>query len=667
MSKICLKRIFVSVILLCVTVFYGNAQYNVDKLVLSGRIALHYEDYVLSIQYFNQAINQKPYLWEPWQLRAISKFYLEDWKGCETDASKAIELNPYIVSLYDLRGLSYIRQGRYGDAITDYSKAISIESGNQNFWYNRAVCYVELKDYEHALLQLDTITSKWNNYAPAYLMMAEVYLQQKDTLQAVVKCNKAIDIDKHNGDAWRMNAFILFSQEQWKEAETAFDKALLYKPKDVGCYINRALCRLKQNKLRGTMEDYDTAIDLAPNNFLAHYNRGLLRAQVGDDNRAIEDFNFVLSLEPYNVMALFNRATLLDRTGNLREAIRDYSLVIDKFPNFWTGLSYRASCYRRLGMIAKAEKDEFRILSAQMDKHLGKQPRWSRQKLTAMRKYNDIDLEKYNQLVIDDSQLTEHEYKSEYRGKVQNLQIEKQFQPYIALSVNSKQMEISRYAPFDVKIDEYLNSIKTTVDKKELSMPRLSGLGEGTGSATFTDISLITEELQRETDNQKTTDLLLLRSIAYSSAQNFHDALKDLETVIEKEGNNVVALWQKTVCMAMIAEYEQKTSSGQNVSIMRLGCQSEYDALHKLTPDNALVYYNEGTYYARNGNYESAIEKLSKSLLLDDRLPFAYYNRGLAYLYLGKNDKARADFGKAGELGLYSAYSIMKNGINEKK
>ena len=36
------------------------AQFNTDRLLTIGRSALYYEDYVLSIQYFNQAINAKP-------------------------------------------------------------------------------------------------------------------------------------------------------------------------------------------------------------------------------------------------------------------------------------------------------------------------------------------------------------------------------------------------------------------------------------------------------------------------------------------------------------------------------------------------------------------------------------------------------------------------------
>ena len=75
-----------------------------------GRSALYYEDYVLSIQYFNQAIAAKPYLYEPWFFRAVAKYYLDDFAGAEADCTEAIDRNPYIVNLYELRGLTRINQ-----------------------------------------------------------------------------------------------------------------------------------------------------------------------------------------------------------------------------------------------------------------------------------------------------------------------------------------------------------------------------------------------------------------------------------------------------------------------------------------------------------------------------------------------------------------------------
>ncbi len=638
-----------------------RSQYKVDRLIVTGKVAMHYEDYVLSIQYFNQAINQKPYLWEPWQLRAISKYYLEDWVGAEADASKAIELNPYITSLYDLRGISRIHQKKYHDAISDYSRAIELEPGNKGYWYNRAVCYAELKDYEGATIQYDSIIRKWSDYAPPYLMKAEACLNLKDTVRAMEWVEQCLAVDSNYANAWRLKAYVLMMREQWQESETAWTKSLQYKPKDVGCYINRASVRLHVNNLRGAMSDYDMALDLAPNNFLAHYNRGLLRMRVGDNNRAIEDFDYVLSLEPGNVMALFNRATLLDQTGDLHAAVRDYSIVIKQFPNFWLGLQYRASCYRRLGMTAKAQQDEFKILKAQMDKHLGVQQRWSASKLSAMRKLNDIDIEKYNQLVIEDTQETEHEYKSEYRGKVQNRYVEEHYEPYIALSLATKEKDVSSYTVFDSTVDEFVQNLEDVWKKGLSRWPALGGVGEGTGISTFQMVDSISERIDKETDKKIQCALFILRSVAYSSAQDYQSAINDLDAALRLEPENTVALWQRSVCSALMAEYEQLSESSKDSKLRNVGIDSMFDVQMEKDPDNALILYNKGTFLARRGEYNKAIAVFNRVIELDSRFPYAYFNRGIAYTKTGETEKAKADFGKAGELGLYKAYSLMKN------
>ena len=43
-----------------------SAQINTEQMLNIGRNALYFEDYVLSIQYFNQVIKAKPYLAEPY-------------------------------------------------------------------------------------------------------------------------------------------------------------------------------------------------------------------------------------------------------------------------------------------------------------------------------------------------------------------------------------------------------------------------------------------------------------------------------------------------------------------------------------------------------------------------------------------------------------------------
>ncbi len=637
-----------------------HAQYNIDRLITSGRVAVSYEDYILGIQYFNKVIAMKPSLYEAWHYRAEAKFRLDDYRGAEADVSEAINLNPYITALYDLRGISRIRMGKYEEAIADYDKALSLDPTIQNFWYNRAACRVETKDYERAHLELDTIISKWKKNAAPYLLKSEVYLQQKDTVKGMEWLAKSLEVDPYNAEAWRFRGGICLSRKEWKDADEYLSKAIHLMPKKATNYINRAVARLHLNNLRGAMSDYNLALDIDPNNFLAHYNRGLLRQQVGDDNNAIEDFNYVLALEPNNMMALFNRATLLDRTGDLRAAIADYTKVINVFPNFWTGLHYRAECYRRLGMTAKAEMDEFRILKAQNDKHLGKQPRWSRKKLEAMRKKSEIDPNKYDQIVVEDEQTDEHEYKSEYRGKVQNHRVESRYQPYISLSLFDYSNAMTNYHPFVAEVD---------VLNKQTDGVRLT---VSTVSTHLTNDEIkkqfdITDALTARLENapHPSPSAYFARSVAYCIGQNYGDALKDVDAYLAENPNSALGWWHRAVCNARLADYETGGVEPMTAQLRLKSVNADFEKAESLDKDNAYILYCHGTFLAHRQDYDKAIQYFTRAIALDDRLAEAYFNRGMVYYYKGDRIKGNADLSKAGELGLYSAYSIIKS--NSKK
>ena len=45
-----MKSRVIALLLALMAVGHMGAQYNVDRLITSGEVALHYEDYVLSIQ-----------------------------------------------------------------------------------------------------------------------------------------------------------------------------------------------------------------------------------------------------------------------------------------------------------------------------------------------------------------------------------------------------------------------------------------------------------------------------------------------------------------------------------------------------------------------------------------------------------------------------------------
>ena len=66
-------------------------------------------------------------------------------------------------------------------------------------------------------------------------------------------------------------------------------------------------------------------------------------------------------------------------------------------------------------------------------------------------------------------------------------------------------------------------------------------------------------------------------------------------------------------------------------------------------------------------DYRAAIVDYDKAIELDSKFAEAYYNRGLTHIYLGNNRQGIQDLSKAGELGLSSAYNIIKRFTKRKE
>ena len=631
----------------------SSAQYNIDRLVTIGRSALYYEDYVLSMQYFNQAIAVKPYLYEPWFLRGIAKFYLDDFVGAESDCTEAIERNPYVVDIYELRGLTRIQQEKFADAVADYDRAIRFSPDNRSLWHNRVLCHIQNKDYDEALAELDTMQTRWSQYAASYTMRADTYLQMKDTTQAVAALERSLELDPYDGKTWAVRSLISLQRREWKEAEDQLDHAIHLLPKNGGYYINRALARYNQNNLRGAMADYDIALEIEPNNFMGHYNRGLLRADVGDDNRAIVDFDFVLRLEPDNMLALFNRAVLLDRTGDYHGAIRDYTKVIDEYPNFYTGILYRARCYRRIGQTQKAELDEFKVYRAQLYQHLyGIEPK---QGPRSQRKRSDDDPDKYAELVVADEQEPEREYQSDYRGRVQNRRADMDLQPQFALSLVPQNDEVNKTPHYDPLVDEFNRTHRA---RTLFINNQHASLDTGHSADYFAYLDSLSTAINTAHETRATMPLLLARAVAYAVIQDNEAAVSDLTTYLQVDSTSVLALWQRAACQSRLNQF--MAAEGKVTDLAIAGVRSDIDHALRHAPQNAYLYYNRGCLAATQQDYEQAISDFTTAVSLDPRMGEAYFNRGICLLSAGRVTEGVADLSKAGELGIYSAYSIIK-------
>lgn len=679
-----IKKILTAFLLLP-TLLY--AQINTERMMTIARNALYFEDYVLSIQYFNQVINAKPYLFEPYFFRGLAKISLDDYQGAEADCSEALTRNPFVVGAYQVRGLARIRQSNFDGAIDDYKTALKYDPENLVLWHNLSLCHIQKKDYASAKEDLSKLLKISPRYMPAYLMFGEVELSQKDTVQALQYFDKAIELEKYDASGWGARAIVRLAQGKYKEAESDLDQAIHLSARNAGYYINRALARFHQNNLRGAMRDYDLALDIDPNNFLGHYNRGLLRAQVGDDNRAIEDFDFVLEMEPDNMMAAFNRGLLRAQTGDYQGAISDYSKVIAEYPNFTTGYYYRAEARRRTGDLKGAEQDEFKLMQMQIDRRNNQGNKAASQGSDKdladndgasgdneenegkTRKKSDRNIHNYRKIVIaDDSEMDQH-YTSDYRGRVQNRNVVIKLEPMYALTYYEKVSDVKHTVNYHRYIDE-LNNTKGF--PKPLRITNMEApLTEEQVRLHFALIDSHTAAIVQDPTNAQKR---FMRGLDFYLVQDFDSSIDDLTQSILLDGNFFPAYFMRALVRYKELDYRKaegamREGAGQHVAendapaVTAMDYEivkKDLDNVIRLAPDFVYAYYNRGNVLSMLKDYRAALADYDKAIELNPGFAEAYFNRGLTRIFLGNNKDGIADLSKAGELGIVNAYNIIK-------
>lgn len=662
-------RLLLSTLLVLLFGTTMSAQINTDRMITVGRNALYFEDYVLSIQYFNQVINAKPFLYEPYFYRAVAKLYLEDYKGAEEDCDKSIERNPFVVDCYQVRGLARINQGKFKDAIEDYRKGISFEPENTSFWHNYILCLIKEKRIDDAFSSIDTLLTISPNYSPAMSMRSDILWNRNDTAGAIQWIDKAISTDKYNASLYHERAIYLAEMQQYEAAESDMDQSVYLESDNSTFYVNRALVRYYRNNLRGALSDYDLAIRTDANNILAYYNRGLLRAQVGDDNRAIEDFDVVIESEPDNYMAIFNRGLLRSTTGDIRGAINDYSKVIEAYPDFIAGYSLRSEARYKIGDRAGGDADQMVVIQDQTRRFNNasgnKDSKVDDSDDEKTRKQSDKNVRNYKKIAVADDKENVTGYSSDYRGKVQYRNIEVSYLPQYHLSYYIKTGDMDR-VQYSATLDR-LNHTSSFFSKLYISNSDIS-LTESQINSLFADIDRQTTGISEHPNDPQ---YFFARALDFYLLQDFTSAENDLTSALSINSS----YWAASFCRAMVrskmielnkAEQSMDLKTGSSATDNTKSDPGYQLVINDLTkviesePQFAYAYFNRATIEAMISDYHSALTDFDKAISLDKDFAEAYYNRGLVLVFLNRIDEAVKDLGKAGELGIYSAYNIIK-------
>ena len=659
-----MRLLFKVIALICLLLpAVAKSQLNTEQVMIIGRNALYFEDYVLSIQYFNRVITARPYLHEPNFFRGLAKYNLEDYSGAEDDLTLSIERNPYVSRCYQLRGLCRASLENYTDAEQDFRMALKYDPQNVNIWQNLAITEIRREDWNSAAAVIDTMLILSPRDVDTYLLRTQVASKMEDSLMAHNMVEEALKYGKYSPDAYTARAMLYAEEERYSEAEEDMNRAIDLLPGRSASYLSRALIRYYRDNLRGAMDDFDTALHIDSKSFYGYYNRGLLRMQVGDDNRAIEDFNQVLEIDPDNTLARFNRGLLRDNTGDVQGAIDDFSRVLEDYPNFEEGYRCRASARRKVGDIKGAEADEVWLLKYYNKSH----NQAASADTTAVaedkvRKRSDRNVRNYNKLVVADDEPLQ-QYETAYRGKVQNKYVAVEMLPMYALTYYEQERDILASGGYCKPVDEvngarlFARRVLLTNDERALS--------ENEVNRHFNSVD---ENSKNIADFPDVLSYRLCRALDYYLVQNFEASIADLEIAFTLEGEMwPVYFMRAMVRYKLLESYNASHNKGNSLQMSNTLPNIEYrlvkndlDAVIEQLPDFAQAYYNRANVFLKLSDFKSAVVDYTKAIEIDERMAAAYYNRGLARIYLGDKNEGIADLSKAGELGIYAAYSVIK-------
>lgn len=677
MSKQILRFLILSLSLILPEV--ARAQIDVEHVISIGRNALYFNDYVVSIGYFNRVIDTRPWLAEPYLYRSIAKISLEDYNGAAEDASESIRLNPYISRSYLIRGVAYQNTDRLEAAVADYKRGIALAPDNAQMRYNQAVAELRLKRLDDAEQSLRDLLHYSNKYNEAYALRAAIALERRDTTLALQRIAEALRIDPSMSLPYRLKASIDAERKAWGQAVENLDRAIELDGGDAELYTNRAILHYHNNNLRASLADYSRALELDPKNEISLNNRAILYQQVGEQRLALSDWNRIISLQPSNYIARFNRALLSLNIGEgLQTAVADLDSVLRQYPSFADGFIQRSLLKSKLGDKRGANADYWH--ASELIRNQSRSQQAHAQALSNQRRATkaagDMSIDKYALLIEGERKNTpDTRYQSKARGRVQDRDVAIEQRPmyyltfFLPLDADGKPLSVK---PHYSSLVEQFNSpgdslrLRLQATPLALSSEQIATLQAELGSA----------------EDKGQLRYYLRRGIIHSLLQDYEQAILDYNRALALDGQNALALWARSIASMRHSEAKSSQAAAQldgavsSQTAQGLARQTaartptaldlvpsamqDLGQLLMLQPDFAYGYYNRAVLYAQNGDSQTAVTDYSRAIELQPQLAEAYYNRGLLYLSLGKTEEGIRDLSKAGELGIYEAYNIIK-------
>lgn len=666
--RILLRHIVIWIGLWFLTLGSVYAQLNTDRITTIGKNALYFEDYILSIQYFNQVIKLKPYLSEPYLLRAIAKIQLGDYTGATQDCNAAIERNPFQPGAYYTRGYVYRMTGQLVKAEQDFSEALVFAPENRNYIAMRADVRAEQNQFELALKDINHLLHKEPQSAALHFEKGSICLRSSDTICALNSFTKATEYDSQNPANWSALGLVQLMLGSQEDAFISLNKSINQGSRWAGDYINRGIIYYQRHNYRSALADYDKAVSLAPKDVQCYYNRGVLRQELGDYNRALEDFTQALELAPEQIEIYYHRGMVQLHLGQWEAAKQDFQTIIDRYPYFLPAYYLSAQAETSLGN-DKAAYDLRKQAYTLEEKKDSIQSLQTTMQLAQSQPQQRNHRKEFSALAAQNQEANEEDtkYNSDTRGAIQHHYADVINEPNILLSyyVNKENATSLRPTNYSHATVEAYNRLQLLPAALRFTTQEMSLTAEMVNQH-FAHINQISNQID-EWDQMKVPYSIpkeqlcatyLARAMEFALVQDYSSAIDDITRAIVIDGELYFAYFCRANWRYKLLEYKRamgEPTDGADFELM----YRDYDYVIEKLPDFSFAYYNKANMLCLQQDFREAIHYYTLAISCDNEFAEAYFNRGLTYIFIDETEKGLVDLSKAGELGIYQSYNLI--------
>lgn len=513
----------------------------------------------------------------------------------------------------------------------------------------------------------------------------------------------------------------LLASEDYVLAIQYFNKAIKAKPYLCEPYLMRGLAKLMLEDYAGAAADCTTALKINSFKREPYRVRGLARLHLRQDSAALSDFEAGLGQAPDDRTFLYYKALAESRLGLSDRSEATFATLQRLYPRFSPGFTARARDLLRNGRNADASalldkalaidryaldpltmrsrlalsEGDLALAVRLLDRALSVSPRndalyvnrgvahlagGNKAKaisdFSAALEMNPTNVEASNNLAI-----------ARGSGSLKELRLCESAVADISFMPTSRPVaaSTSETEPFGLFAltftHPYVEGQPVTYPLEELEsinrshwLPSSLYLSRTAGETPEAEqaVSLFAFAENLETGHAAMgTPHYLGRAVAYAMLKNYESALADLDKVISLKPDFVAPLLERAFVRLAMDESRRRArhdheagdrlEAGMLTREANLRALEDLDKALELAPDMAYAWYDKALVLERLGRTQEAVDCYSKAIADANDFAEAYFNRGLLFIKLGRKAEAAADMSRAGELGVYYAYPLLKS------